>query len=94
MKLLNWAAEKMKQLSDWHGRKKYGDIPRFNKVAPNVQPPNREQRKETRWRVGFMRTAHMRIGPPVLRGKRAERVARQCDPRNLLVLPKSKGVRR
>jgi hypothetical protein len=87
MKLLNWAKEKIKALSDWHGRKQYGDIPRFNKLAPVVAPPTRDERAEHRWRVKFHRWASMPVGHggPVLTGERLQKVASQCSPFNLTV---------
>jgi hypothetical protein len=90
MKLLNWAKEKVKQLSDWHGRQLHGEIKRFNKLAPIVQPPSREARKEHRWRIKFHRWASMNVGHgcPGLSGERLRKTRSQCDPKNLLVKPR------
>jgi hypothetical protein len=85
MKVMNWAKEKIKALSDWHGRKTLGEIPRFNKVAPIVQAPNREQRKEHRYRLKFHRWATMRVGG----GTRVKASGcNACNPHDLLVQPR------
>jgi hypothetical protein len=90
MKLLNWAKEKIKALSDWHGRKAHGEIPRFNKLAPIVQPPTREDRKDHRFRTKFHRWASMPVGHggPILTGERLRKNLSMCSPLNLLVQPR------
>ncbi len=92
MRLLNWAKEKIKAISDWHGRKMFGEVQRFNKVAPNVNPPTREDRKDHRFRLRFHRWSTMRTGGPVLTGERLRKAKLSCSPHNNTVQPRYRKV--
>jgi|HubBroStandDraft_5_1064220.scaffolds.fasta_scaffold257509_3 hypothetical protein len=93
MKLLNWAKEKVKAVSDFIGRKQYGDIQRFNKLAPIVEPPDREERKLARRKYRWQRWAAMKVGGgPVLTGERLRKVRSQCSPANLTAQPRYRRV--
>jgi hypothetical protein len=85
MKLLNWAKEKIKAVSDYIGRKQYGDVQRFNQVAPVPQPSDREDRKQARRAYKTRRWLAMNVGHggPVLTGERLRKVRSQCSPDNL-----------
>ncbi len=80
MKLLNWAKEKLKTLGENIYTRKHGEAPRFNKVAPIIEPPDRAKRKETRKRYQFVRWYTMPTlrGCPRLTGLRLLRTMSNC----------------
>ena len=90
MKLLNWAKEKLRALSNAIGRKQFGEIPRFNNLAPVVSAPSREERSRHRKRLRLRRWLRMNVGHgcPVLAGERLRKTQSSCDPVNLTVLPR------
>jgi hypothetical protein len=93
MKLLNWAKEKLRAVSDRYERKQREKAmagkpsPKF---APIPNPPTREDRKEHRWRLKFHRHSSMptRHGCPGLTGERLRKTVSMCSPDNLTVQPR------
>lgn len=93
MKLLNWAKEKLRAVSDRYERKQREKAFRGKpapKLAPIVQPPTREDRKEHRWRHKFHRHSSMPTlhGGPTLYGERLRKNLSMCSPVNLIVQPR------
>jgi hypothetical protein len=93
MKLLNWAKEKLREVSDRYERKQREKMMSAKpkpKLAPIVQPPTREDRKEQRWRMKFHRHSSMPTmhGGPVLTSERLRKNISMCSPSNLLVQPR------
>ncbi len=90
MKALSWAKEKLHALAAFIGRKQYGEIPRFNNLAPIVQPPGRAERSRQRKLVRWLRwkSYNAQHGCPGLSGERLRKTAASCDPSNLIVQPR------